>query len=181
MLMNMKGKTNCLNEIGMDTIAAHEAELTRYALGKLTSIPGIKVFGSSDLSHVKNRVGAIPFNVEGLQHGLVAAILGFEGGIGVRDGCFCAHPYILRLLNITDFEYAQFHERVLNRNRTDLPGLIRMSFGCYSNTDDVDRLVEMLERVISGDFNGNYTVHKPSGSYYPTDFDPGSVRSFFSF
>ena len=170
-----------LSKIGMDAIAAHEADLTRYALTKLTSIPNIKVFGSTDLSNVGNRVGVIPFNVEGMQHGLVAAILGFEGGIGVRDGCFCAHPYILSLLNITDFEYSQFHQRVLDRNRSDLPGLIRMSFGCYSNTDDVDRLVEMLARIISGDFKGDYQVHKPSGSYYPVDFDPRSVESFFSF
>jgi cysteine desulfurase / selenocysteine lyase len=170
-----------LDQIGMDTIAAHEAELTRYALGKLTSLPGIKVFGSTDLSKVEDRVGAIPFQVEGLQHGLVAAILGFEGGIGVRDGCFCAHPYILRLLNITDVEYAHFHEQVQNRNRADLPGLIRMSFGCYSNTDDVDRLVNMLERITSGNFKGNYEVDKPSGSYYPKGFAPESVRKYFTF
>ena len=169
-----------LSQVGMDTIAAHEADLTRYALEKLTSMSGIKVYGSTDPSKAQDRVGAIPFHVEGVQHGLVAAILGFEGGIGVRDGCFCAHPYILRLLNISDVEYAQFHERVKHRNRADLPGLIRMSFGCYSNFADVDRLVNMLECIISGNFNGHYEVHKPSGSYFPNGYDPTSVRKHFS-
>ncbi|HKZ43655.1 MAG TPA: aminotransferase class V-fold PLP-dependent enzyme, partial [Anaerolineales bacterium] len=169
-----------LSQVGMDTIAAHEADLTRYALEKLTSMSGIKVYGSTDPSKAQDRVGAIPFHVEGVQHGLVAAVLGFEGGIGVRDGCFCAHPYILRLLKITDVEYAQFHERVMHRNRADLPGLLRMSFGCYSNFEDVDRLMNMLERITSGNFKGNYEVHKPSGSYFPKGFDPGSVRKYFT-
>jgi len=169
------------SEVGMSTVAAHEAELTRYALSKLTAMSGIRVFGSTDLAQVEKRVGAIPFQVEGMAHGHVAAILGFEGGIGVRDGCFCAHPYILRLLNITDEEYSRFHTQVLDRNRANLPGLIRMSFGCYSNFEDVDRLVEMLERIIAGDFQGDYVVDSRSGSYYPRGFDPKSARKNFSF
>jgi cysteine desulfurase/selenocysteine lyase len=32
---------------------------------------------------------------------LVAAILGYEGGIGVRSGCFCAHPYVVHPLGLT--------------------------------------------------------------------------------
>jgi selenocysteine lyase/cysteine desulfurase len=168
------------SEIGMSTIAAHEAELTRYALENLLALPGVRVYGSTDLDQVENRVGAIPFQVEGMAHGKVAAILGFEGGIGVRNGCFCAHPYILRLLNITDEEYARFHAEVLSHNRTHLPGLIRMSFGCYSNFEDVDRLVEMLKRITTGDFKGDYVVDTSSGSYYPRGFDANSTRKYFS-
>jgi len=170
-----------LSQVGMGAIAAHEAELTRYALNKLTALPGIRLFGSTDPAQAEKRVGAIPFMVEGLSHGKVAAILGFEGGIGVRDGCFCAHPYILRLLHITDEEYARYHDRVLGHNRSDLPGLIRMSFGCYSNFEDVDRLVNMLGRITSGDYEGDYLVDTHSGSYYPRGFDARSTRSYFSF
>jgi selenocysteine lyase/cysteine desulfurase len=170
-----------LDKAGMDQVAAHEAELTRYALSGLAKIDGITVYGSQDLENVENRVGVIPFKVNGMAHGKVAAILGFEGGIGVRNGCFCAHPYILRLLNITDEEYQHFHGRVQHKNRADLPGLIRMSFGCYNNTADVDRLLEMLQRVVAGDYRGDYQVEEQSGSYYPRGFDPASVLKYFSF
>lgn len=169
-----------LSGVGMDTIAAHEAELTRYALGRLGKIEGLTIFGSTDVERAEQRVGVIPFQLEGIPHSKVAAILGFEGGIGVRDGCFCAHPYILSLLNVGDDTYQYYHERVLQHNRTHLPGLIRMSFGCYNNFADIDRLVEMLERIRRGDFRGEYLPDAPSGSYYPKGFDPRSARAAFT-
>ena len=169
-----------LTRAGMDAIAAHEAELTRYALGKLAAIEGITIFGSSDLGFVNQRVGVIPFQVDNIPHGKVAAILGFEGGIGVRNGCFCAHPYILKLLKVDDLTYQRYHNRVLQHNRSAMPGLIRMSFGCYNNYADVDRLVDMLERIIRNDYRGDYVEEACSGSYYPRDFDPHSVRQYIS-
>ena len=171
-----------LSQIGMEIIARHEAELTHYALTCLTTIPGIKIFGANDLDKVDKRVGVIPFALEGIPHGKLAAILGFEGGIGVRNGCFCAHPYILRLLGVSDEEYRYYHDRVMQRNRADLPGLVRMSFACYNNFSDVDRLVEMLQRITRGDIQGEYEVNPASGNYYPRGFEPESVREkYFSF
>jgi cysteine desulfurase / selenocysteine lyase len=171
-----------LSEVGMDKIAAHEAELTRYALTQLSQVPQIHIYGSTDLEHVEQRVGVIPFRLKGLSHGELAAILGFEAGIGVRDGCFCAHPYILRLLGVTDEEYHFYHSRVLDGNRADLPGLVRMSFGCYNNSNDVDRLVESLKKISAGDIQGQYAVDPRSGSYYPQGFTPESVRGkYFTF
>lgn len=168
-----------LSRIGMDTIAAHEAELTRYALSKLLVLKGITLYGSTDLGFVDRRLGVIPFQVDGIPHGKVAAILGFEGGVGVRNGCFCAHPYILQLLKVDDETYRRYHDRVLQHNRSNMPGLIRMSFGCYSNRADVDRLVEMLKRIIRGDYQGEYIEEQCSGSYYPRGFDPHSARKYF--
>ena len=168
-----------LSRVGMDAIAAHEAELTRYALSKLAAIQGITVYGSIDPGFVGQRVGVIPFQVDGIPHGKVSAILGFEGGVGVRNGCFCAHPYILHLLKVDDLTYQHYHDRVLQHNRSAMPGLIRMSFGCYSNQSDVDRLTEMLERIIRRDYRGEYVEEQSSGSFYPSGFDPHSVRKYF--
>ena len=50
----------------------------------------------------RERLGVIPFNLQGLSHYLVAAVLGTEYAIGVRNGCFCAHPYVLHLLDIPE-------------------------------------------------------------------------------
>lgn len=171
-----------LNTVGMENIAAHEAALTRYALTRLHDVPGLTIYGSSDPDKAEERVGVIPFGVQGVQHGKVAAILGFEGGIGVRNGCFCAHPYILHLLGVTEEAYLQYHSQVLEHNRADLPGLIRMSFGCYSNFEDVDRLVDMLERIAREDYQGEYVVDETSGTYYPKGFNPKSISGkYFSF
>ena len=45
---------------------------------------------------------------------------------------------------------------------------------------DIDRLVEMLERIRRGDYRGEYLPDAPSGSYYPQGFDPRSARAAFS-
>jgi cysteine desulfurase/selenocysteine lyase len=86
-----------LQEIGMEAVARHEAELTAYALRRLREIDGVELYGLTDFDRADERLGTIPFNVQGMDHYKVAAVLSFEGGIGVRNGYFCAHPYILYL------------------------------------------------------------------------------------
>ena len=164
-----------LSETGMEAVAAHEAGLTRYALQRLARLPEVRVYGSADPERLDDRLGVITFLVEGVPHGKVASILGYEGGIGVRNGCFCAHPYVLRLLKVSEEVFQAFHQRVMDHNRSDLPGLVRMSFGCYSNVEDVDRLVEMLERVIKGDYRGEYVENSRTGSFSPYGFDETSL------
>ncbi|MBC7478580.1 MAG: aminotransferase class V-fold PLP-dependent enzyme, partial [Pseudorhodobacter sp.] len=79
-----------LSDIGMDRIAAHEAALRSHALTRLARIQGLRLYGSGDGSR---HLGVIPFTLASQPHGLVAAALSAEYGIGVRSGCFCAHPY----------------------------------------------------------------------------------------
>lgn len=172
---------NILSKVGMDAVAAHEKELTRYALGKMKDVPGLRLLGSSDPDRVEDRVGVIPFMLEGMPHAKLAAILSFEGGIGVRNGCFCAHPYILHLLGITDQQFDVFKMQVLHNDRSDRPGLVRASFGCYNNFSEIDHFVEMLERISAGETVGDYRVDPVSGSYFPQNFDPASLDAFFNF
>ncbi len=56
--------------------------------------------GPSGPRALASRVGVIPFTLDGLDHALVAAILGYEHGVGVRSGCFCAQPYMSHLLGL---------------------------------------------------------------------------------
>jgi cysteine desulfurase/selenocysteine lyase len=170
-----------LNSVGMAAVVAHEAELTAYALQRLGSVQGLRIFGSGDPNRLEDRVGVIPFTLDGFPHAKLAAILSFEGGIGLRNGCFCAHPYVLRLLGVKNSEYTAHRHRVLAGDRSHLPGFLRLSFGCYNQRQEVDRLVEMLERVRSGEVAGDYVSHDPSGSYYPRGFELEQVDSYFSF
>jgi cysteine desulfurase/selenocysteine lyase len=164
----------------MEAVAAHEMELTRYALQRLNRLPRIRIYGSNDPDDLENRLGVIAFEVEGIPHAKIAAILGFEGGIGVRNGCFCAHPYILRLMGVNGDTYQAFKQRVLNHDRSDLPVLVRASFGCYNTLAEVDHLVAMLERIIRGDYRGEYVLHKATGEYLPRNYDPALVHCYFS-
>ncbi len=165
-----------LSEVGMDNLAHHEAELTRYALTRLADIPGMQIYGSRDPEAADQRVGVIPFGLDDMPPHKLASILSFEGGIGVRSGCFCAHPYILHLLGVTEEEYRTHHNNVLQHNRAELPGLVRMSFGSYNNLEDIDRLVEMLGRISRGEIRGQYDVDAASGEYYPRGFAPEALR-----
>jgi len=174
----MAAAAQTLAEVGLDRIAAHEEELIVYALERLGAIPGVKIYGETDPARAAERVGVIPFNVEGFSPFLVAAILGYEGGIGVRSGCFCAHPYVTRLLGFSEEQAAIKRAQILSGDRTDMPGMVRVSFGCYNDVNDIDRLVEMLERIVAGDYQGDYRVEPSSGEYFPADYEEPLVDYF---
>jgi cysteine desulfurase / selenocysteine lyase len=159
-----------LMEVGMDAIAAHEEYLVTYALERLREVPGLRIYGQSDPAQAHEKVGVIPFNLAGVSHFLVAAILGYEGGIGVRSGCFCAHPYVVHLLQLNDHESNRWRDQMLSGDKSEMPGMVRASFGCYNNTDDVDRLIDMLQRIDRGDYNGEYILDRTSGEYYPANY-----------
>jgi cysteine desulfurase/selenocysteine lyase len=164
-----------LETVGMVEIARHEADLTRYALEKLTTINGIKVFGDTDPLKAMERLGVIPFQFERVNHFLAAAVLGYEFGIGVRSGCFCAHPYILHLLGLSRDEAAAVRQRMLERDKSEMPGLIRASFGLYNTRQEVDVLVDALQHISNRDYKGKYLQDKATGEYTPvawqTNFD----------
>jgi cysteine desulfurase/selenocysteine lyase len=156
-----------LTSIGMNKVARHEAELTAYTLRKLKSIPGIHLYGDTDPERTSDRLGVIPFNIEGVSHFKAAAILGFEFGIGVRNGCFCAHPYLLSLMGLNHEQAQDVRRRIMAGDRSDMPGLVRVSFGLYNTMEEVDILVEALPRIVKGEYKGNYYQDKASGEYFP--------------
>jgi cysteine desulfurase/selenocysteine lyase len=168
----------CLQEIGMPALAEHEAQLTARLLQKLARIEGVQVFGINDPARAAEKVGVVPFNVEGMSHYLVAAILSAEGGIGVRNGCFCAHPYILHLMKVSA-KHAREHQQAIQQGiKKYLPGLIRASFGCYNTEDEVDWFIEVLERIVRGDYQGHYVQDTASGAFWPQGYVPDTASYF---
>ena len=73
-----------------------------------------------------------------------------------------------------------YKERALRGDRSALPGLVRVSFGCYNTLEEVDRLAEMLERIARRDYAGQYEVDRPSGMYLPRGFDGARLRQYFA-
>jgi selenocysteine lyase/cysteine desulfurase len=167
-----------LQEIGMDVVAHHETELTAYALRRLSEIQGVELYGPSDPEQAGERLGTIPFIVQGVDHYKVAAVLSFEGGIGVRNGLFCAHPYMLRLLGISGAEAVCHHREIQNGTQVGWPGLVRASFGCYNTTEEVDWFVERLACLTAGHIEGEYERDPASGSYWPRGYQPDYGRYF---
>lgn len=169
-----------LEAIGMQKVADHEAELTAYALEQLSRLPALRIFGDRSPESAAGRLGVIPLQIDGISHFKAAAILGYEFGIGVRSGCFCAHPYILHLLGLTPDEARQVRERMLAKDKSEMPGLIRASFGLYNSFEDVEGLIEALSKIARGEYKGTYTQDIASGEYHVAGWQPDFER-FFSF
>ena len=156
-----------LEAIGMEKVAAYKADLTEYALRKLKGLSGITIYGNDQPALASTRLGVIPFNLDGWSHFLVAAILGHEFGIGARNGCFCAHPYILSLLGVSEEQARQVRQEIIDKDRREVPGMLRISFGLYTTRDEVDALVDALKKISRGDFKGKYQQDQASGEFIP--------------
>ncbi len=169
-----------IEQVGFDSIIEHEAELTSYALQKLSLMPDVVIYGDKDPTNARNRLGVISLNVMGMDHALVSAILSYEGGIGVRNGCFCAHPYVKSLLGVTPEDAKEVEKHILARDRSKIPGTIRISFGLYNTKEEIDRFCDALNMIIRKQYKGNYVVNKERGEYYPEGFQI-DFSKFFTF
>jgi cysteine desulfurase / selenocysteine lyase len=167
-----------LMDAGMDGVARHEASLTAYALERLQSVADLTIYGPSDFRAIDDRVGVIAFNLGSLPHALVAAILGYEAGIGVRSGCFCAQSYVAHLLGRAAGPADRWQPDRLAAQRAERPGMVRLSLGVYNTRDDVDALVHMLKRIARHDYRGRYSRAAGSGDYTPADYDDAILGRF---
>ena len=108
-----------LNDVGMDAIAAHDAELTEYAVEQLSRLEGLDIYGPAD---PRERSAVIAFNYRDIHSHDVATILD-RSGIAVRAGHHCAQP-LMRTLGV--------------------PATARASFYLYNERSEVDALVAGL-------------------------------------
>ncbi len=167
-----------MDEIGMDAVAQHEEELTRYALEKMQTIPELHILGSNDPQDAPHRLGVIAFNIGDLPHALTAAILNHEGGIGVRNGCFCAHPYLKLLMNISDEEAERMEAAILAGDRSQIPGAVRVSFGIYNTREEIDHLITVLQEIAQRNWKGEYSLNKTTGAYELKGYQPHFEKYF---
>ncbi|HLZ61877.1 MAG TPA: aminotransferase class V-fold PLP-dependent enzyme, partial [Ktedonosporobacter sp.] len=153
-----------LMRFGMERVAAHERDLTRYAIRRLQQIPGLTFYGPSwntVLSGQEDRLGVLSFNIDGHGYTEVASVLANEWGVGVRSGCFCAHLYVAHLLGISEEDSTEARERLIASLPVDLPGMVRASLGIASTRADVDRLVSGLQAIARNEIRATYhkTAH----------------------
>jgi len=132
-----------LDELGMATVADHERTLAARLCDGLRGIGGLRTLRLWP-DDTADRVGVATFTLAGYRHPLLAAILSAEHAIGVRHGCFCAHPLITRLLGVSESELARLRGEFDAGRRPPLPGAVRASVGLGTTAGDVDRLVAAL-------------------------------------
>ncbi len=154
-----------LRGIGLTRIREHEVQLLNQLVTGLSGTPGVTVLGEAP---VEDRVGAIGFTVDGVHHGLVAKILDNEFGIATRNGCFCAHPYLVRLLGIgDDVEDLRDHLRQGGSTREPgFPGAVRASLGLYNTEEEVKRLIDAVATIAAEGWQGSY-VWSPERDWVP--------------
>lgn len=130
-----------LNRTDLNKIHEYENGLIHYAMDKLKKIPGVSLYGYS--SDNKPKVALVSFTIEDIPHNMIAEILSRHSGIAIRDGLFCAHTYVQRLLKLTSQElnYYRTHPDVT------LPGMIRISFGLYNNYEEINRFIEVIYKI----------------------------------
>jgi len=144
-----------LRAAGLADIRAHEIELTRQLLDGLAAIDGVDVYGPED---PEARLGVVSLNIEGVHHDLAAAILNNEAAVATRNGCFCAHPYLHRLLGVGDV--TDLVDRLRRGEETDLPGAVRVSLGIFNTAEEVDWVLQWIRRIRDREWTGHYDLEK---------------------
>ena len=117
-----------VSAIGMENIAAHEHELTLYAMQRLKEINGMRIFGEAE--HKSSVISFLVGNIHHLDMGTLLDRL----GIAVRTGHHCAQPLLTYL---------------------QVPATVRASFYIYNTYADCDKLVDALEKTKEF-FNGTF-------------------------
>ncbi len=143
-----------LTSIGMEEIRRHEEHLTRRVLDGFAKLGGITLYGPADASQ---RLGVVSFNVPGVSDLLTAAVLSEEGAVAVRNGRFCAHLYVDRLLAAAARNEGPAVP-LAGTGDVQRTGAVRASVGLYNDEADVDRLLEYVERVRDRKWAGNYRI-----------------------
>ncbi len=119
--VGLSAAVDYLSGVGMEAVWAHEQELAAYALERLAGAPGVRVIGPP----AEERSGVVTFTVESIHpHDLAQALDG--EGIAIRAGFHCAQP---------------LHERL------GLAATARASFYLYNTREEVDRLVEGIQKA----------------------------------
>ncbi|MDN3507054.1 MAG: cysteine desulfurase [Simkaniaceae bacterium] len=119
-VIGLSAALDYIESLGFEHIQSHEHQLLTYATEKLQEIPNLKIIGTA-----KEKSGIISFVIEGIHHLDLGTLLDLEG-IAIRTGHHCAQPLLARF---------------------GLTGTNRVSFAPFNTLDEIDRLIEALNKA----------------------------------
>jgi selenocysteine lyase/cysteine desulfurase len=154
-----------LQSIGWDAIAEHEHAIAARLRSGLAATPGVRLLGPALDAPT---LALATFEVEDVPHALVAARLSAEFGIGVRHGCFCAHPYLIRLLDLAPDVVEQYRADVRSGDRRRIPGAVRASADLSTTLGDIERFLDAIAIVAGGGAAPvTYRQDHATGDFWP--------------
>ncbi|MCH8546846.1 MAG: cysteine desulfurase [Cryomorphaceae bacterium] len=118
-IVGMGAAIDYLTAHGMSKLKAIEDDLLHYATEKMSAIEGMRFYGTAD-----KKASVISFLIDGI-HPYDLGTLMDKFGVAVRTGHHCTQP-------LMDFY--------------NIPGTVRASFAFYNNKNDVDVMVEAIEK-----------------------------------
>jgi selenocysteine lyase/cysteine desulfurase len=131
----------CAN-LDMEAVEANERALSARLCAGLEAIDGLDTL--TLWPGYPDRVGVATFTLNGWRDVDLANTLSEHFAIGVRHGCFCAHPLMTRLLNVSPREAKRLRNELRAGREPELPGAVRASIGLGTTAQDVDALVAAL-------------------------------------
>lgn len=157
-----------LGRIGLDLVYEESNRLVQRTLHGLSETIGVRLYGCAEPGRVP-RTGIVSFNLKGIEHGIVAAVLNDYHNVAVRNECFCAQPYVRHLLRFEPWAIGLDLDELdrVEKNSVRLHmGMVRASFGLYTTTADIDALIngirditerqEYYRSVYQADVQGNF-------------------------
>ena len=104
----------------------------------------------------------------------MASRLSAEYGIAVRHGCFCAHPYVVRLLGMDEADVDTYRREVLAGDHRGIPGAVRASAGLGTSGEDIEALLAAVADLADGAPPPvPYEQDTATGDYFPVTDEPG--------
>lgn len=119
-VMGLRVAIDYINHIGIENIANYEHELLSYATERLSSIQGLKIYGTS-----VQKAAIISFNIGNIHPSDIGAIID-KLGIAVRTGHHCTQPIM---------------------DHFGIPGTVRASFALYNTKEEIDSLYDAVVRA----------------------------------
>ena len=130
-----------LEEVGFDAIEEHEKILNRKLVDGLKQVENVIIYGDAD--DLSDRVGVVSFNFSDVNSLHLARKMSEIGAVATRRGAFCAHPYVWRLMGISEDQQRGF----LECDDSGTAGMIRVSFGIYNTEEEVDEFLKILNEA----------------------------------
>ncbi len=160
-----------LQEVGFDNIEAHEKALNKRLVEGLKKLDNVIIYGDSE--NLEDRVGVVTFNFSDINSYILAYNLSERGGVATRRGAFCAHPYVWRLMDLTDTEIESF------ASCTDVKtaGMVRISFGIYNTEEEVDQFLAMMPEIMKVSDNKTYLLEVGGSREYAEGELEGLIES----
>ena len=139
-VMAMEQALKDLKDIGFENIEKHEAYLKNYIINNMKNINNVILYG--DTNYTNDRLGVITFNIKDINYEEVALRMATEKGISLRPGKFCAHPYVFRLLGVSD---SDAYRDIVSGDY--FYGMVRASLGLYNTIEEIDIFLNQLELI----------------------------------